>query len=181
VSPVASGSRGISTTLPRQARGSSKKKAVNPDAMDLGEATRVLRVSPIFSLAIARRPRFPSRARLNHANSIGPRNRQPLFRLLSHPHNTPLQIIPPSPWSSLSTSRRTSRSRSNPRIRRIQLPFFRCRISRRRTHYRWGRAICPSLERGDCTYESTGYAVDAACGLEAVGAVLGSKGTDAVS
>jgi hypothetical protein len=48
VAPVAGSSRGISTTLARQARGSSKKKVVNPDAMELSEAARVLRVSLPF-------------------------------------------------------------------------------------------------------------------------------------
>jgi large subunit ribosomal protein L1 len=43
--PVAGSSRGIASSVPRLARGSSKKKIVNPDAMELSEATRVLRVS----------------------------------------------------------------------------------------------------------------------------------------
>ena len=54
IGPVAGSSRGIATSLPRQARGSSKKKVVNPDAMDLGEATRVLRVSSSSSSSLPR-------------------------------------------------------------------------------------------------------------------------------
>lgn len=43
--PVAGSSRQFTTSVVRSARGSSKKRVVNPDAMELNEATRILRVS----------------------------------------------------------------------------------------------------------------------------------------
>jgi len=100
--PVAGSSRGIASSIPRQARGSSKKKVVNPDAMELTEATRVLRVS----------------------NSLHGDCRAMELSIIERAKLTPQALEISNPSSAYSLTLTTHHSKSSLPLRgRVQLPL----------------------------------------------------------